>query len=328
MFLRTLRFLALIGIVSLGLGPLGQATLANWNATGLVLSVTAAEAAEAHGEALEMTIDVNYKGFDSKKDLVINAAQGQEVRLTFVWADKAVPDNSHRILVKGYNVRSGLLTPEAPQDTITFIADKAGSFEVICDWRCEGHDDIRATLRVGGGEAVAATTPSLISLTSEAGDNGIVSLTAWLHESGGSPIENATIRFAVEKELAGFSGFADIGSATTDKDGKASITYRPAQPGLAKGKAQFAGIGRYAESAAEFEVSSESAHGFEFEPIGLDAVRQWAPIVLLLVVAGVWLTIGYVVFNIYGVYRARPRSALVVDAGEEARMERIRQLMT
>lgn len=314
---RAATALTLAAVLSLALAPLGNVAIveaAVMKAGKMVIGPEAARAATAAG-TLEATIEVSNKGFNGGKGLIINAELGQEVKLTFVWADKAVPDNSHRILIKGYNIRTELLTPEKGSVTVSFAADKAGTFEIVCDWRCEGHDNLQGTFKVAGGEAVAATTGTTISMAGESGANGSVSLTAWLHEEGGSPVGNALVHFYVARDIGQLKGPAEVGAVVTDKDGKARVTFESTRTGSETGQAKFEGLGRYEPSSASFEVEVPGARVFRVEPKGIEPIRHWAPVVLLVVVAGVWLTIGYVVFNIYGVYRASANAPVEAPGG-------------
>jgi len=306
---RLFNALAVVALASLVLSPLTGAWAAPASMRQMAQVMVAAGAPLASAP-VELTFEVTYKGFNGQKGTVIPVSVGQDVKLTFVWADKAVPDNSHRILIKGYNVRTPLLTPENPQATITFVADKAGTFEVACDWRCEGHENIQAVLRVTGeGAAAGATTATAITLKTATNDEArSMTFTATLRDTDGSPLANAVLLFYLEKELAGYKGQAEIGSASTDKDGVAVIEFAPSVHGLQKGGVRFEGLGRYASAETKFEVNTEHLRNFTVAPKGLEPVRQWAPVVLFMVVVGVWLTIGYVVFNILAIPRGRRSS--------------------
>lgn len=109
-------------------------------------------------EPLKLRVEVSgAKGFNGTRDFVIDAVQGQQVEVTFVWNDPSNPDNGHRIYVKGYELKTKVLDRDNREATLSFVANEPGTFELVCDWLCEGHKEMlqsaRLRVRSGGGGA-------------------------------------------------------------------------------------------------------------------------------------------------------------------------------
>lgn len=262
-------------------------------------------------EPIELTVEVSYKGFNGQPELVIEAEEGQEVNLTFVWADTAVPDNAHRISIEGYDLQTKIIDIDDPEDTLSFVADKTGSFLIECDWRCEGHKEAlqNATLKVGGGSG-GASGASYVSTSLAFGsvpvetESGPVALNATLQDDSGEPIAGAPIRFYVSTQFAGTEGLMEIGQVETNEYGAALYEYIPTFNGEQTIIARFDGQGLYEETEESFPVSVRNAEpAYLVPPPGLESLREWAPLGVALIVGAVWLTFLYTGFNVYRMAR-------------------------
>lgn len=258
-------------------------------------------------EPLRLRVEVSHEGFDGRPDLTIEAEQGQRVEITFVWADSAVPDNAHRIYIKGYELKTDLLSRSNPEDTLSFIADRAGTFEVVCDWYCEGHKEAlqggRLQIRPTGAAVAAATALTLAASPGQA--QGPVVLAATLVDEGGGPIAGALVRFFVEVEFAGTAGLMEIGQGQTGNDGVASIEYVPASAGERVVRVRFEGSGVYGESEDTMRIEAQHAvPAYAQETTSLDRLRPWTRLGLGVLVLGVWGAFAYVIFQLRRIGRA------------------------
>jgi hypothetical protein len=94
-------------------------------------------------DVARIRVELDYKGFNGAPEFVVEVQRGQRVELTFVWADTAVLDNGHRIVIEDLGLKTPPLTVDNREATLSFIADRAGSFEMKCNWRCEGHENLK-----------------------------------------------------------------------------------------------------------------------------------------------------------------------------------------
>lgn len=78
---------------------------------------------EPTGPVKEFTVDGTNFAFNPNK---ITVNKGDTVKITF-----KDDDGAHNLVIPDYNVSTKLIS-EGSQDTIQFIADKAGTFEYFC----------------------------------------------------------------------------------------------------------------------------------------------------------------------------------------------------
>lgn len=79
--------------------------------------------AEASGAVKEFTVDGSSFEFDPK---IITVKKGEIIKIIF--KDN---DGRHNLVIDGYNVSTEIIG-KGKEDTIQFVADKAGSFEYYC----------------------------------------------------------------------------------------------------------------------------------------------------------------------------------------------------
>ncbi|MBI3953906.1 MAG: Ig-like domain repeat protein [Chloroflexi bacterium] len=254
---------------------------------------------------------------DQSGDFIIEVEQGSLVELTFAWAHVGYAHEEHIMVLPGYRLETDKLTSEHREATMKFVADKPGSFNFKCDLECEVHDYLqRGRLKVSrggsGGAAAAALTPTALALTPSswvtAGDP--LSLMAVLKDAQGTPVSKGEVRFYLDAEFAGTKGKMEIGTAKTDKNGVALLSYRPALAARQqKITAHFEGMGVYGESqqAVELQEVGVPPPAYTTAPVGLESIRHWAPTALAAAVLAVWSVFGFVLYQAIGIARVHAR---------------------
>jgi hypothetical protein len=311
---RLAALLTAVLVAALAVGAAGTAAAHDRHraAPGTVGTVHVDRAHSLHsGEPLQVAVSVSYRGFNGHPDLTIEAVAGQLVEITFVWADEAVPDNAHRFLLRGYELRTELIDRENRETTLRFVAERTGTFELVCDWRCEGHrealQDARLTVvDIGAEEGPMRPSVTSLMLAARGGlpDAGPISLSASLTDADGQPLVSVPVRFYLRAVFAGVDGEMEIAAPVTDERGVAVATYTPTFAGEHQFVVRFAGAGPLAESEETLQLTVAAAEpAYVVAPRGLDAVARAAPLVLALVVLSVWATFGYVLFQVVRIRR-------------------------
>ncbi len=127
------------------------------------LTVQPAQAAQP--STVSVVVMITASGFN-EGTLNLTVYQGQTVNITFALDASQIsdnsPDNHHVIGVSGYDVQTAEIDPSHPNTTLTFVADKAGSFNIYClTPACPIH-----FLMVGGILNVEQPSTSVTSTTS------------------------------------------------------------------------------------------------------------------------------------------------------------------
>jgi hypothetical protein len=131
-----------------------------------------------------------------------------------------------------------------------------------------------------------------------------------LKDAKGAPVEKAEVRFFVDAEFAGVKNKMVIGRVKTDANGVAFLDFKPTlATRQQKITAVFEGMGIYGESEQAVEITQVGTPppAYIIEPAGLDAIRHWAPLGLALVVGSIWAIYGFVLFQVFGIFRSRAR---------------------
>lgn len=154
-----------------------------------------------------------------------------------------------------------------------------------------------------------ATTLS-VSPSSWATSGEPVSLMAVLRDNKEAPVSKAELRFLMDAEFGGTKGKMELRSVKTDANGVAFFDYRPTI--AAKSyviTVRFEGKGIYDESESAIELRGLGAPppAYTMEPIGLEAVRKWAPLALAVVILGFWSLFGFVLYRAVGIAWVRAR---------------------
>ena len=266
-------------------------------------------------EALKVRVEINDGGFNGNPgDFTIEVEQGQLVELTFVWDQKGYVQDEHIMVLAGYKLEWDPINSEHREATLTFIADKPGTFDLKCDEDCQIHDILQqGTLKVtrgAGGSGAPAYVPTALSLSSSslvtAGDP--VVLTAGLRDTAGKPVSKAEVRFLQDTTFAGTKAQMEVGVGKTDANGVAFLTFHPTLADHYQTiTATFAGMGLYAESQEAIQITEAGVPpaAYKTAAIGLEPLRRWAPVALAGIILGVWSTFGFVMFQALSVARAR-----------------------
>lgn len=268
-------------------------------------------------EPVKIRVEVTDAGFnDEPGDFVIEVEQGALVELTFVWAHQGYVQEEHIFVLEGYKLESDKIDFHNRETTVTFVADQPGTFDFKCDLDCELHDYLQAghlkVGRGGGGGAAASLTPTTLTVSPSSwvsvGDP--ITLMAVLKDASGVPVPKAELHFRVDAEFVGTRGQMKIGTARTDANGVAFLDY---QPTLALQQqtitAHFEGLGIYDESEQAIVIKEvvTPPPAYTVAPPSLEPVRHWAPLALTGVLLSVWLIFGFVLYQMYGIFRARSR---------------------
>ncbi len=317
--------LALTGALALllGLAAPAAAHALDPRMSGMGGQIRVVEPPGAHPmDPLQVTVSVSYKGLNEQKGLEIEAVVGQVVEITFVWADDAVPDNAHRLLLRGYELRTALIDSENREQTLSFVADRNGTFELVCDWRCEGHKEALQSARLvvrdphaGMGPATLAA-PNLVLARVAAPPAGAaapegatepVTISATMSDPLGQPIAGAPVRFSLWTAFGGVESDMEIGERFTDERGVAGLVYVPTTVGEHEFVARFAGSDILAPGEQRLRITVERAVGvYVVAPRGLDLVARYAPPAIALVVLGIWSTFAYVLYQVVRIRAGRP----------------------
>jgi hypothetical protein len=127
----------------------------------------------------------------------------------------------------------------------------------------------------------------------------------------GKAIGNAEVEFFVMTEVFG-PRLMRIGSAVTDTTGRAAVSYRPSWEGETQVVARFAGNAQYAATEGSFEFASVvPVLGHQNSAFGLEPIRAWAPVVVILLVVAVWAALIAVVMTTVAGLRPLPSAARV-----------------
>lgn len=299
--------------------PLITLTLRSLTVLALLLATLAVGNQPAHADdtPVKLRVEITDQGFNGNPgELDLQVEPGSLVELTFVWAHQGYSREEHIISLEGYKLETEKLNAQHRESTLKFIADKPGTFNFKCDIECELHNYLqRGFLKIGsgGGSAAGAAkrTPTTLAVTPSSKETGstYVNLMAVLKDSSGAPVSKATITFLEDADFIGTKAKMTLGSAQTDEHGVAFFDYRPTldQPVHAI-TAQFDAMGVYAESAQSVQLkqSGAPASGYSTDDNSLAGLREWGPLGLAIAVTGVWLVLGFVLFQAVGIAWQRP----------------------
>ncbi len=248
----------------------------------------------------------------------IQVEQGQAAELTFVWAHQGYIQDEHILILEGYGLESEKLTSQHKESIFKFIADKPGQFRFKCDLQCEIHDTLqKGRLSVtrggsGGSNSAASLTPTTLTLSSSSTitTGEPVSFTAVLKDRDGAPVSKAEVHFYVDAEFAGSKGKMAIGLSKTDAKGVALLDYKPTiEMEKHTISASFEGVGIYAESqqATDIQQIGPTDPAYQTAPVGLEGVKLWVKLTVVVIIGSVWLTFGFVLFQAMGVAWVRDK---------------------
>ncbi len=284
-------------------------------ALAVLMLVSSPGAATADHDKGHFVVKIDDDGFNGTGEFTIEVEQGQLVELTFVWAHRAHTQEEHIIVLEGYKLETGKINALHREDAIKFIAEKPGTFTFKCDLDCDLHERLQKghlKVKAGGSAGGAARTPTNLALTPSSWrtQGEIVSLMTVLKDNKGAPVSKAEVRYFVDAEFVNVKDKMEVGTTKTDANGVAFLDYRPTfTTPKQKITAVFEGMGIYAESqqAIELEETAPLPPAYIPASAGLDDIRRYAPFALAAVVLGVWTTYGFVLFQVFGIFRSRTR---------------------
>lgn len=267
-------------------------------------------------EATKITVKVTDGGWAPD---TIEVEQGKLVEITFIWDHKAYPEEKHIIVLEGYNVETDEINAAHKESTIKIVANKPGTFTFKCDLECDLHDFLQQgvlKVKAGGGGGAAALTKTKISIE-PAGisiKDGRVTVAAVLLDDKEQPVPKADIRFFIDQSFAGSTGLAQVGAERTGATGQARFVYNPTRVGTIKLTATFEGMGVYDASQQVVDIPASrafpanlgegvvSGSGHSQELVEL---KGWAPAVLISVIALIWGSFIFVLYQAWSVSRVR-----------------------
>lgn len=177
-----------------------------------------------------------------------------------------------------------------------------------------------------GPENTNAVTPQLaLREVTEARTEGWMVISVVLTAPDGSAIGNQAVSFYQEVEFFGMRTI-DLGTATTDAAGVATLAFQPAQTGTHLVTAKLAGSEEYAAAETSFDVEvTEVVPAFEMkEDTPLASIRRWLSLGVGALVVGVWVVLlGVVVMAVRGIRAAgrtpstEPGGAHLMSPGRE-----------
>lgn len=155
-------------------------------------------------------------------------------------------------------------------------------------------------------EAPAPSTVLQVTTVTEASVGEEVPLTASLFTADGKPMSNATVRFYVRSSFAGVEGDMEIGRATTDSNGFATVPYRPGREGEVTIRAELAGDGQVTVVQTSTPLTVSGSRQVYVESAGIQ-VPGLGVGVLIAVLTGVWSTLFIVALLIFLIAREGAR---------------------
>lgn len=243
----------------------------------------------------------------------IGVALGTLLQFTFVWAHQGYITEEHIMVLEGYNLEWDKIDRDHREASLQLIADKPGKFTVKCDTECELHDFTQnITLEVGetGGKAAAKTPSVLVLKPSERMTTGeAVNIMVTLKGEDAKPVPKANIDFFVDTSFAGTQGEMKIVTAETDEHGVAFVDFKPTLPVTSETlTARFDGLGIYdgTEQKVVIQTIGPMPPAYLVPDVGLDELRATMPRAFGATILAIWLVLGFIVLQIFGIQRARP----------------------
>lgn len=162
-------------------------------------------------------------------------------------------------------------------------------------------------LSVAPGVASAEATPTIIKLTlPEGGQVGQEFVAkALLTQAGGPPVAGVKVTFAATAEFANVKGEVELGEASTDEKGVASLYYLPRSSGVQTITARFAGNGQYAAAESSLTIYIDPGPQLYFEEAGVSVpgIGVWLLAAVLAVVWAAFLVVAVLLGYVAGILK-------------------------
>jgi len=304
--------------------------------------------AAVNSSVKHFVVVVTWRGFNGTDGpLNLNLTQGDFVHITFLYGDGELAyDNPHVIFLRGYDLRTDVISKLNPVSTLEFVASKSGIFAFYCVIPCQGMTNLEAgTVNVVPSPSGTIPTAIDIMVENEPVQGEPSSLMAKLSQNS-EPIPDVHIDFYVNTTF----GPMRIGNVMTDQYGVARISYTFGKSGQALVIVRFAGTSSLAGSSAQLEFSVEPRVR---EPVAVSIIpgpsggsmsvmpyvrgqnvvpdirfvgvplASSVPIitVILLIVGSVWATYAYVFVQIRALTRGSPKQNEKEEFGGERKLE-------
>lgn len=254
-------------------------------------------------------IEVSENGLNNiEGKLRVVVEQGQEVEITFVYADVTSYDNQHILYIGGYKIKTDILSRDNPEVTVKFTANKAGEFSITCILECTGHQNIQSgILVVQPASGSQATTK--VTLTMDAPDQietgQPLTLAALIKDELNEPVAGSLVKFLVESNFF-VNDLMDIGEVVTDEQGLAKIDYIPNQPGVLRVVARYeVGSGLEPVEAERTININGNSKSFYQTRVGIqfpNSLLLWMVFVVIVLI-GIWSTFLYVLYQVNHISR-------------------------
>jgi len=253
--------------------------------------------ARAHAQNVE--ISVSKDGFDHIANYTVDVEAGHEVTITFNYADDDLDtDNPHeiQILGAGVNLPTVTVSRENPKAEITFTATQTGTLTILCVVPCIGMEKlVGGTIHVIKPKETGLSTSLALEVSSSNEESALARVT--LVDSRGSPISGVPVIFSLHTIVG---GELVLGTSSTTEDGSAELLIPATAGQTLRVSASFEGGNGLASSQfmAEIQMPGEGAA----IPVGVLSSPTPPPvlaIILLIVLGGIWLTYGAVVFQVF-----------------------------
>lgn len=256
-------------------------------------------------------IEVSQDGFNkSSEELRIEVVEGQEVEITFVYADDTSYNNTHIIYISGYKIQTEPLNKSNPESTIKFTANQTGEFVITCIVECTGHSNLQSGKLIvtpsGGSGPKEVSAVTLVMNAPDQSETGqALTLTAIIKDELNKAVSGSLIKFFVESNFF-VNGLMDIGEAITDEQGQAKIDYIPNQSGALRAVARYEAGSGFEPVEAEKTIDIKDNGKFLYQSqVGIqfpNGLLFWV-VAVVIVLAGVWSTFLYVLFQLNNISR-------------------------
>lgn len=252
-------------------------------------------------------------------ELRIEVQEGQEVVITFVYADDPSIDNQHIIYIGGYKIQTKILSKDNLEDTIKFTANKTGEFPITCIDECTGHQNLQGgILAVLPATGSGPESKSIVILALDAPDHTEtgqpLTLAALIKDELDKPVAGSFIKFFVESNFF-VNELMDIGEVVTDEQGLAKIDYTPNQPGVLRVVARYeVGSGLEPLEAERTINVTGNSNSFYQTRVGIQfphSLLLWM-VAIVIVLAGVWSTFLYVLYQVNHISRVEGTKGLAL----------------
>jgi len=262
-------------------------------------------------DSVSFSVEVSKDGFNnSPEELRLEVVQGQEVKITFVYAEPdGSEDNPHIIYIGGYKVQTDTLNQENSEVTVKFTANKTGEFPITCIFECVGHHRLQngklVVLPEAEGSPAESEMTSAVTLTMDAPDQAEtgqpLTLVAHVKDEHNENIEGAQVNFFIESDFF-VKSLMEIGEMATDRQGLAKIDFTPNQAGILRVVARYEAGKNPGPVEIEREINIVGADkSFYKTLVGIQFPKGfliWMAAIAVLII-GIWGTFLYVLTQVF-----------------------------